>query len=76
MKIATNIADAYTQRAEGRWWIFHWTPAGMIVRLLTSYPDKAAAVGAIGVLGYRYVDPPGLGDTERRPLATGHANDH
>lgn len=65
-----RLSDAYTQRAEGRWWIFHWTPAGMIVRLLVSYPDKGAAVHAIGILGYRLVDQPALGEPTGQPLVT------
>ena len=65
MKLPLNIGDAYTQRAEGRWWVFHWTPAGMIVRLLLSYPDKASAVRAIGMLGYRMVDQPVSRETVR-----------
>jgi hypothetical protein len=67
MKMPDRMGEAYTQRAEGRWWIFHWTPAGMIVRILTSYPDKPAALRAIGILGYRAVDVP-----ERETVAGEH----
>lgn len=58
MNLPLNMSDAYAMRTEGRWWIVHSTPAGLIVRLLTSYPDKPAALRAIEMLGYRAVDPP------------------
>lgn len=50
--------DAYTMPIAGRWHIFIWTPSGAIVRLLTDYPRQAAALEAMGILGYRAVDPP------------------
>ncbi len=53
-----NLGVAYAVRYEGRWWIMHYTPAGIIVRLYTSYPDKAATLGAMAILGYQAVKPP------------------
>jgi hypothetical protein len=42
----------------------------MIVRLLLSYPDKASAARAIGMLGYRTVDQPPV-DRETVPRRSG-----
>lgn len=57
--------EAFCIRSEKRWWICHWTPSRQIVRILTSYPDKATAVRAVSIMGYKYVQPP-LGMPEDR----------
>ena len=49
---------AYTMRIDNKWWVFIWTPSGMIVRINIGYPDEAAAEHAIGVWGYRKVTGP------------------
>jgi hypothetical protein len=53
-----QLTHAYAVRYEGRWWIFHYTPSGTIVRIFTSYPSKTAAVQAMGILGYTQIQPP------------------
>lgn len=53
-----DLTVAYAVQWEARWWIFHYAPAGAIVRLHTSYANRAAAEHAIRILGYTAIKPP------------------
>jgi len=55
---ASPSITAYVDRFESRWWLFTWTPCGAVVRLVSSYPDKTAAVQATALLGYKLITKP------------------
>lgn len=49
---------AYTMCIDKKWWVFIWTPSGLIVRIAIGYPDQPTAEDAIRIWGYRLVTGP------------------